>query len=527
LGDLIKSTRGDEKYMNSRKGTPGHKTGRGFIALMVVFAFMILYIPGINTMVCPAVSGQERAPEKETEKIGALKEQPVDKGDIVAEVNGEIITTREFLNRYNLFLVVSNYTEEQKQRVTLDSFLDYYIPRLLLLQEARKMGIRAKSDQIEEEKKAHLARVGLTKETLSENLLKAGLTMEDADRYFEDYLIMKRLGDKKLEDIEISDEESREFYSSKKKYFNHPGKITASHILICHRESRGCRSELTREEAKKLAENIREIAKPENFSRLAKHYSMDSTGAIGGDLGDIYRGTAVPSFEKAAFNLNAGEISDVVETDFGYHIIYVTNKQEARSITFEEAKESIKRDLKEKRLISELSSYSRQLLKDADIKRYAFENDEGIKETGTKTKGPVESEKTTSSGNKFPTFRDTGKDICANDKGQPIVLLFTSSGCSHCNWVGETFDITVMEYVEMGLIEAHHYNKNTNDDLLTPDLETDIPKKYLKIDEQSEGYVPYFNFGCKYHRIGTGYERQDDLFSEEIEMRKVIDALLK
>jgi len=256
---------------------------------------------------------------------------------------------------------------------------------------------------------------------------------------------------------------------------------------------------------------------------------MDPTGAIGGDLGDIYRGKAVPSFEEAAFNLDTGGISDVVETDFGYHIIYVTDKQEARATTFEEAKESIKRDLKEERISPELLSYSQQLRKDADIQRYTVASGEGIKEPETKTQASIETVKGISSSNKFPTFTDTGEDICTNDQGLPVVILFSSSGCSHCEWIAETFDSTVMEYVEMGLIEAHHYNMDTDDDLLTPNLETEIPNRYLKITEQGdpEGYVPYFCFGCRYDRIGTGYEGQDDLFAEEMEMRKVLNALVR
>ena len=116
---------------------------------------------------------------------------------------------------------------------------------------------------------------------------------------------MNRLGSKKLGNMEISDEQCREYYSKRNKYFNSPEKITASHILICHKESRGCKSDLTRDNAKKFAEHIRKYTTPESFSRLAKRYSRDRTGANGGDLGDIHRGDAVASFEEAA--LGRGE----------------------------------------------------------------------------------------------------------------------------------------------------------------------------------------------------------------------------
>jgi hypothetical protein len=293
----------------------------------------------------------------------------------------------------------------------------------------------------------------------------------------------------------ITDEDCREFYSNRNEYFNHPEKITVSHILICHKESQGLKSSLTRQEAKERAEYIRKLVTPENFSILAKRFSMDNTRSSGGDLGDIQRGQVVPAFEKAAFNLDTGEISDVVETDFGYDIIYVTGKQEARATTFEEARESIKKELKEAKI-----------------------NARGVQESANII--PPKS--------KFQKFVKMGLDICTNDKGLPIVLLFSDPDCSHCKWIGKTFDTVVMEYVKRGLIEAHHYDIDTNDDLLTPDFETEIPLKYIKIKKQTDpdGLVPYFNFGCRYDRIGNGYTGQGDLKVEEREMLNTIDALL-
>ena len=510
--------------MNSFEGNSGNKTGQGLIIFMAFLAVMILYVPGFKTMAYADTPGQEVAIDKE--KTSGLEEQSVDEVKIVAEVNGDPVTARELLKRYNVFLIISGYPEENRKRITLDSYFNYYVTELLLLKEAGKMGISVRPGEVKEEKEEQLNKKGITEETLSKNLVKAGLTIEDADRYFEDYSIMKRLGEKKLGDLKISDEEAREFYTDNYKNFNHPEKITVSHILICHKDSQGCMGGLTPQKARELAENIRKIVTPENFSRLAKLYSSDSTGANGGDLGELEEGSAIPSFEKAAFNLEKGEISDIVETSYGYHIIYVTDKQKARAVTFEEAKASIKKDLKEMRIVSELSRFSEQLLKEADIKKYASEGGEGIKEAEIKTKDTVESGNRISSNSKFPTFRDTGKDICKNDKGQPIVLLFGREGCPHCKWVGDTFDDTVKEYVDMGLIEAHHYDTITNDDLLTQRIEKEIPMdSFKKIEEV--GSVPYFNFGCRYDRVGTGYEATDDLFGEEIEMRKVLDDLLK
>jgi parvulin-like peptidyl-prolyl isomerase len=517
--------------MDSCKDNSGIKKGRGLIIFAAVLAFIILYaIIGLKTVLYADDKGQDVIRDKEKKDIRASKEQSNDKSNIAAEVNGQTITNQELLKNYKLFLIISGHPEEYGKSITLESYLDTYILRLLLLHKAKaeKIGISAGRDEVENEKNISLTKTGLTEEVFSKNLLKAGLSTEDADRYFEDSIIIDRLGDKKFGDIKISDEDCREYYSNRNEYFNHPEKITVSHILICHEESQGLKSHLTRQEAKDRAEYIRKIITPENFSSLAKRFSMDNTRSSGGELGDITRGQLVPAFEKAAFNLDKGEISGVVETDLGYDIIYVTSRQEARAVTFEEAEESIKKDLKEEHIKSELQSYSEQLRKKANIKKYAVTGGEGTKEAAIKAPRAPEKPNTISSGDKYQKFVKLGGDICTNDKGLPIVLLFSNSECAHCKWIGPTFDAVVTEYVKKGLIEAHHYNE-ANDDLLTQDHETEIPMKYLKIKKLSDpdSLVPYFNFGCRYDRIGNGYTGQGDLSVEEKEMHNNIDALLK
>ena len=108
--------------------------------------------------------------------------------------------------------------------------------------------------------------------------------------------------------------------------------VQASHILIAY-EGSSEDPEITRtqEEAQAEAERVLEEVKadPDSFAEFAQQYSDGPTGPNGGDLGFFGRGAMVPPFEEAAFNMEVGEISQVVETDFGYHIIQVTDKKEA------------------------------------------------------------------------------------------------------------------------------------------------------------------------------------------------------
>ena len=129
----------------------------------------------------------------------------------------------------------------------------------------------------------------------------------------------------------------------------------------------------------------------------------------------------------------------------------------------------------------------------------------------------------------FPTSYRTGPDVCTSDDGKPVLFLFSSASCSHCEWAGEAFDFIARYYMASGLVEAHHYDVKTGDDLLIEEIETEIPPAHLQIKEHGDpkGLVPYFNFSCKYERLGNGYEKDDDLAAEGAEIRQVIDTLVQ
>ena len=498
--------------MKSLKGNSGNRTAPIFSAFVTVIIFLIIY--GF-TPVCAA--------EKEAVSVKGV---PANEKDIVAEVNGKTISTGELLKQYNLYYLISRFSRTYQKGLTVNSYLDNYISELLLLQKADEMGVKVTKDEAENEKKRYLKLFRFSsEEVLVKWLDSKTLTLEDAGQYFKNDLILKQLYRKKFGTKEIPVEESREYYKNHDEYYHRQAKIRASHILICHTESQGCKSNLSKEKAKELAESIRKSATPENFASLASRYSFDSTGRSGGNLGDITEGSAVPAFEKAAFSLGEGEISDVVETEYGYHIIYVPNKLEALSISFEEARESIEYTLEEEQITSELLKYAEQLKKEAKIKKFT----ETDRESSLNKSNYLVNNNTQTSVKQYSTFKATGKELNKNSKGQPIIILFTRVGCHFCEWVEDTFEEVVKEYVEKGLIEAHHYDFQSKDDLLTPETETAIPPEFEKLFEYDNPNMatPYFSFGGIYYRRGTGYFEQDDLYAEEMEMKQVIDDLLR
>ena len=135
-------------------------------------------------------------------------------------------------------------------------------------------------------------------------------------------------------------------------------------------------------------------------------------------------------------------------------------------------------------------------------------------------------------------FQKVGGTVCKQD-GKPVIRLYSTSFCPHCTWVGPTFESVVKKYVDENKIIAHHwewiYDNNTPmnqigaDDLLTPQYEGTVPAEEEKVftDFSPKGSIPTFVFGCKYYRIGNGFEAQKDLNAEEKSFIETIEAVLK
>jgi len=136
-----------------------------------------------------------------------------------------------------------------------------------------------------------------------------------------------------------TDKELEEYFNQHQEDFRLKETVGAQHILFKTEGKKPEEVEAIRTKALSVLERAK---KGEDFAALAKMYSEDSTATQGGNLGEFPRGQMVPEFEKAAFSLGVGAISDLVQTQYGYHIIKVNKKQEARLRPFTEMKEAIR-----------------------------------------------------------------------------------------------------------------------------------------------------------------------------------------
>jgi peptidyl-prolyl cis-trans isomerase C len=292
--------------------------------------------------------------------------------DNVAEVNGTFISKKfyEFeLNQVKQRLQQQGQTVSDSQLPQVEkNTLESVINRELLFQESRKQEIQIPPETVAD-RMSDLKKRFPSEAEYQKALQEINLTESELEARIEKGLAIEKLIDIEIvEKIVISEDEKKSFYDGNPQFFRQPEQIKASHILI-KVDSEADDSQ--KQEAKKKIEMVqRKLESGIDFAELAKEYSEGPSNVSGGDLGYFGRGQMVPAFEDAAFALKPGEISDVVETQFGYHLITVTEKKPERTIGYDEVKEKITQHLQQQRTDQEVQSYIDKLRSTADIKTY-------------------------------------------------------------------------------------------------------------------------------------------------------------
>ncbi|MBC2694526.1 MAG: peptidylprolyl isomerase [Desulfobacteraceae bacterium] len=290
----------------------------------------------------------------------------------VAIVNGSVITRDEF-NRE--LIPIKQRISQQGQKISSKQFedirnkiLDDLINLELLFQESRNNGIKVEKEAINSQMKSLKQKFStdtefknfLSELNLSESILKLKI---------EKGIVVQKLIETQIANkIKISDEESKVFYDTKPDLFKQLEQIKASHILI--KVEPGA-DEMKKSEAKEKIKKIKQkLNKGEDFATLAKEFSECPSKNNGGDLGYFQRGQMVKSFEEVAFALKTEEVSDIVETQFGYHIIKVVDKKPEKTIAYENVKEDLAQHLKQEKTNQEVKIYIQKLRGKAKIEKF-------------------------------------------------------------------------------------------------------------------------------------------------------------
>lgn len=318
----------EDEFMSeySNKDSENNRNGAGGKG-KIILPWILFGVTAIGFIIFASLQGGNQS----NVSVGSVGEEAV------ATVDGESITANDLYQ-----LMVSVIGSQAVEQLITEKLID---------NEAAKQNIAVSEDEINaefEEIKSNFP----DEATFNMQLQYMGITPEQ----FKDQLASEMKLRKLVEpEIEVTDEEIQQYYDNNQSQFGTPEQVRASHILV-------------KKEDKELAEKIlAEVKNGGDFAELAKEYSEDGSAAQGGDLGFFGRGQMVAPFEEAAFSLDVNEISDLVESQFGYHIIKVTDKQEAEVTPFEEVKEDIREMVFNQKVSERISTYIQELRSAAKI----------------------------------------------------------------------------------------------------------------------------------------------------------------
>jgi len=289
---------------------------------------------------------------------------------IVAKVNADVITlmmledrVAGFLNQMKAAGSVDKQLEKNKLKKMV---LDGMIAEKLQIQEAKKLGMVVTEEDLQKALDDIYKKNNITVEQFKNMLVSEGSDFDDYKKVIRGQILISRVVQMQHGSVGAPGEKSiRKYYRKNKKNFWIPEKMILSHIMFIEE------SDLSGEERqlqKKKAEGIlRRIQAGENFSELAKKYSDDVSAHSGGQLGVVGRGTMLPEFEKAAFDLKVGEVSDIVKTINGFHIIKCDNITPGYTKEFKLVKSEIKNILSSEKREKKYQEWMSELKKKSFI----------------------------------------------------------------------------------------------------------------------------------------------------------------
>jgi peptidyl-prolyl cis-trans isomerase C len=284
---------------------------------------------------------------------------PAQLPDVLARVDGEEVKKTDFdLLIKNMELGRGPVPAEKRDEV-FRGMLDRLITYKVLQHEAAKRNISATDVEVEDRLKGLRAQFpnddefkkALAARNMSEDRLRADSRVEIA--------IGKLLEIEAASLAEVTDADAKAFYDKNPDKFKQDESVRASHILLMVDDKA---DEATKKKTRAEIDAILKRARAgEDFAALAKAHSKDGSAAQGGDLGFFSKGRMVPPFEQAAFALKPGEISDVVTTQFGYHIIKLTERKPASTVPLDMVSPQVKQFLTEQRKKERVDGFIKSL----------------------------------------------------------------------------------------------------------------------------------------------------------------------
>ena len=290
-----------------------------------------------------------------------IKPLPATLPDVIARVNGEKVTRKELEDyAHNLEAQARGpIPAEQRDRIYRD-IIERLVGYKLLEQEATARKVTVSDADV-------TARIDAVKkqfpseDMFMQTLIDRKLTLDQMKADARKGLTIERLIDAEIAaKVALKPSQVEDFYKNNPDQFKQPERVHASHILISVPEGADAAAKA---QAKAKAQQIlKDVKAGKDFATLAKQHSQDPGSAPnGGDLGFFPQGQMVGPFNDAAFSLKPGATSDLVETQFGYHIIRVLEKQPERTVPLEEVRPRIEQYLQDRNKETETVAFVKSL----------------------------------------------------------------------------------------------------------------------------------------------------------------------
>ena len=264
---------------------------------------------------------------------------------IVAVVNEEIITLSEiraisipYLKKMEKQFSVK-YGEEEIVE-TEKRIVDQLIDEKLVAQEADRLGIEVTAKELDMAVRDVKERNQLTDAQFEKALAEDGMTLESYKKELTTQMKKMQVMDQEIRaKVQVSKKEVDEYYEKHKSEFNAPPEVRLQQILlVVPPEAAESEVDQVRKQTDQIYGRIRE---GEDFTEMVKRYSQDVTAAAGGDMGIFRQGELFPALDEAAFSLEVGEVSGIIKTPRGFHILRLLDKKDRKKMTEEERSEEI------------------------------------------------------------------------------------------------------------------------------------------------------------------------------------------
>lgn len=293
---------------------------------------------------------------------------------IVAVVNDDIITQTELNRAFEPYAKNIDATYKGPDRDTViqqnkEAFLQQMVNQILIEQAAKKAGpgiATVKDEEVMDVIRDMLAKSKTSLEDYTKRLAEEGNSLDAVKKEIKSQMLRMRLLRREVQSkIMITDEEIGAYYDKHREDYEGKEAVRIKQIFLTAPADAG---RLTRQRVKQQVEELRNrIVKGESFDAISAQYSQGPAAAQGGDIGYVEKGVILPEVEKAAFALPPGKLSDVIETELGYHLILVVDQRGAGLKPLSIVRNEIKAKIEEEKLAKKFEEWIEELRKKSFI----------------------------------------------------------------------------------------------------------------------------------------------------------------